>query len=115
MDKNEADGITKILKWTLTQMKHLEAEILALEQTLQNYPTIVKAQLDDNRPFIVDQQIRFLQVAVELARNAETIQEPIHQKYDTLLARIHERPVSLEVLELALRDFETWKPKGPVN
>src|ERR1700738_1687254 len=101
MDRNEADAITKILKWTLTRMKYLEGENAALEQTLQNYPTVIKAQLDANRPFKIGQQIRFLQVALELARNAEAIQEPIRQKYDTFLARIHERPVSLNDLELA--------------
>jgi flagellar biosynthesis chaperone FliJ len=115
MDRTEADAITKMLEWALTQMKHLESEAAALEQTLQNYPVVVKEGLDANQPFRVEEQIRFLQVAVELARNTEAIQGPIHQKYDTFLARIRERPVSLDEMELALKAFEAWKLSGPVN
>jgi|ERR1700720_4003923 len=34
MDKNEAAAITKILEWTLTQLRHLEGEVAASGRTL---------------------------------------------------------------------------------
>jgi len=115
MDKTESDAITKIVRWALSQMKTLETEIAALEATLENYPVIVEEELAAKRPFRLSEQLRFLQASVELARNEESVQKRIREKYDTFLARVHEQNVSLDDLKSALRDFETWKPSGWVN
>ena len=115
MDKTESDAITKIVRWALSQMKTLETEVAALEATLENYPVIVEEELAAKRPFRLSEQLRFLQASVELARNEESVQKRIREKYDTFLARVHEQNVSLDDLKSALRDFETWKPSGWVN
>jgi hypothetical protein len=113
MDKKTADAITKLLRWTLTQMKELESEIAALENTLQAYPLVLDQQLNSGQPFKfeADGQIKLLQLSVELARKNDAIQGPIRQKYDTFLAKIRERPVDVQTVEAALKEFETLKLK----
>ena len=53
-------------------------------------------------------------VRAEYRKNPKIV-ELVNRKYDGYLAKIRERPVSLDDLESALKDFETWKPEGPAN
>src|SRR6266478_1019238 len=108
MDKKTADAIANILKWAVTQMKNLESERAALEAVLQNYPAVIKQQLDTNPlfKFEVSDQIGLLRASVELARDSQTVQEPIRQKYDTFLARIHELTVDEQSLQAVQTEFE---------
>lgn len=115
MDRKDADAVARLLKWTIATLKELESDLLAHKLAMLNYPTIVKAALSQGVRFDVEEQGRLLQVAVEAARHSPRLVEAMKQKYDAFLASIQERPVALDVLESALKDFETWKPTGSVN
>ena len=111
MDRSEAEAVTKLLKWTLSRLRSLESQLMAHQMTLIAYPTLLKSRFPTLNS---EAEVLLLQASVEAALHSSPVQAA-GQKYDAWLARIQERPVSLDQVEAALKDFETLKPKGSVN